>query len=186
MANVRDRLFRVRIFTETMTTINFKERQRKERIWVGRRGKLQPASLKVADSKVPGSNPVWKPFFFSRATNGWFAIIGKLKQYGDFNKLMQRKRKNWAWHQFAYKCERSVYRFGSHFVYNGPSLPQNTLASGITTKTFTIQWFFFFPTNCLKSLELHYHSLITAKTVLKIHFGPMKVWLVFFFVWSLY
>ena len=78
-ANVRDRLFRVRIFTETLTTINFKERQRKERIWVGRRGKLQPASLKVADSQ---------------ATNGWFAIIGKLKQYGDFNKFIKRKRKN--------------------------------------------------------------------------------------------
>ena len=63
MANVRDRLFRVRIFIETLTTINFKERQRRERICVGRSGKLQLASLKVADSKVPGSNPVWKPFF---------------------------------------------------------------------------------------------------------------------------
>ena len=94
MANVRDGLFRVRIFTETLTTINFKERQRRVRIWVGRSGKLQLASLKVADSKVPGSNLVWKPFFFPRATNGWFAIIGKLKQYGDFNKFMQRKRKN--------------------------------------------------------------------------------------------
>ena len=93
MANVRDRLFRVRIFTETLTTINFKERQRKERIWVGRRGKLQPASLKVVDSKVPGSNPVWKPFFFSLATNGWFATIGKLKQYGDFNKPYAKKKK---------------------------------------------------------------------------------------------
>ena len=60
---------------------------------VGQSGKLQLASLKVADSKVPGSNPVWK-LFFSRATNKRFAIIGKLKQYGDFNKFMQRKRKN--------------------------------------------------------------------------------------------
>lgn len=92
MANVRDRLFRVRIFIETLTTINFKEKQRRERIWVGRSGKLQLASLKVADSKVPGSNPVWKPSFFSRATNGWFPIIGKLKQYGDFNKFMRRKK----------------------------------------------------------------------------------------------
>lgn len=92
MANVRDRLFRVRIFIETLTTINFKEKQRRERIWVGRSGKLQLASLKVADFKGPGFKSCLETFFFSRATNGWFPIIGKLKQYGDFNKFMRRKK----------------------------------------------------------------------------------------------
>ena len=83
-----------RILTETLTAINLKGRQRGEReSGLGEVVSFQWACLKVEDSKVSGSNPGVETFVFSRATNGWFSLIGKLRQYGDLNKSIQTKRR---------------------------------------------------------------------------------------------
>ena len=77
-----------RILTKTLTAINFKGRQRGEtESGLGELVSFQPACLKVADSEVSDSDPGVETFF-----SRWFALIGKLRQYGDFKKSKQKKK----------------------------------------------------------------------------------------------